>query len=294
MRKSSISSIVCLNCGKNGHNAKNCRYPVNSYGCIIFKNTPENIPKFLMIQKKYTPEYIELLRGRYYDEGELNYQYLLLLIIDLPLTERNYIESYDFDYLWKNIWQWIGSNEQLCRVTTEYELCRNRFNLLKNGHMFNKFGHLSFDLLFKGHPTKVIEPDWELPKGKRRLNETDQQCSVRETCEETALNPEDFYIYPYIKPFQEKFTGVNGIRYCNNYYVACLVNMDKNIYYDPSHREQNTEIRKIGWFSENEIYQLINPHNSHKFKLVCNVNMLTMNLLKDHNTLVSPIEKDIH
>jgi 8-oxo-dGTP pyrophosphatase MutT (NUDIX family) len=232
-----------------------------------------------MIQKKYTPEYIEILRGRYYDENAtLNYHYLLLLISDLPLIERNYILRYNFDYLWKNIWQWIGTEEQMQRIYGDYKECEKRFNLMKKGHIFDRYGLLSFQSLFKNNPTNNIEPDWEFPKGKRREGEIDQQCAVRECCEETSLVPSDFTIFLHVKPFQEKFAGVNDIKYCNSFYLAELTNYDKHIYYDPTHLEQNKEIRKIGWFTETEIYQIINPRYTYRLRMVHDINSLVITL----------------
>lgn len=275
----SMNKLYCLNCGRKGHNNKACRYPTNSYGCIVFKKSNDTKIRYLLVQKKYTPEYIELLRGRYYENNAINYQYLLLLIADLPIIERNYINQYDFKYLWENIWRWAGTEEQMQRIHTDYDECERRFNLLKNGHNFEWYGYLSFQILFKNNPTSIIEPEWEFPKGKRREKEIDQQCAIRECCEETSLDQHDFIIFLHVKPFQEKFTGVNCVKYCNSYYLAQLTNIEKPIYYDPTHLEQNKEIRKIGWFTENEIYQLINPRCIHRLNMIHDINILAIKLV---------------
>ena len=255
------SRMLCYNCGKRGHTSKMCRYPTNSYGCLVYRKSSDQTIRYLMVQKKYTPEYIELLRGRYYDPltgstgptGQLNYKYLLLLIADLPLIERNYINCYPFDYLWKNIWRWVGTDEQMMKIQHDYPECEKKFNRLKQGFMFDSHGFLSFQMLFKSHPTTIIEPEWEVPKGKRRENESDQSCAIRECCEETSLEMGDFKLFYHVKPFQERFKGVNDIEYCNSYYLAELTNPHRRIYYDPTHVEQNKEIRKIGWFTEQDL-----------------------------------------
>src|SRR5437762_1178462 len=80
--------LYCLNCNKKGHNYKSCRFPTNSYGCLIFKDSPDQKRRYLMIQRKYTPVYVELLRAKYYDihsqsdeeKVTLNHKYLILLI----------------------------------------------------------------------------------------------------------------------------------------------------------------------------------------------------------------------
>lgn len=92
-------------------------------------------------------------------------------------------------------------------VQSDYKECEQRFNLLKNGYTFDRYGPMSFHDLFKNNPCNNIEPDWEFPKGKRIEGENDQQCAVRESCEETAFEPGDFNVYLHVKPFQEKFMG---------------------------------------------------------------------------------------
>lgn len=252
-------SVHCLNCGKHGHFTRECRAPINSYGCVVFKKDATHSLRYLMIQRKYTPEYIELLRGRYYLNNELDYQYLVLLIMDTSMIERDYILQHDFEYLWTHVWQWIGTSEQMQRIQRDYRDCRDKFERLKNGDHFQQHGFLSFQSLFQKITTHKIEPDWEFPKGKRRMNESDQQCAIRECCEETSLQAKDFDLQYHIVPFKENFTGVNRINYCNTYYLAMLTTDPKPLYYDPSHHEQNKEIRKIGWFSVEEINQIV--HN---------------------------------
>jgi len=255
----------CINCGKKGHIGKLCKYPKNSYGCIIFKWSESNI-KYLMVQRKYSPEYTDIIRGKYYNGENILHKYLILLIQKLPLVERNYILQHDFDYLWKQIWLWTNTEKQINIFQKNYKNCEKKFNLLKNG-----IDELSFVSLFEKYPTTFVEPDWEFPKGRRRMGEHDQICAIRECCEETSLKFSDFTLYKFIQPFQEKFKGVDDVEYCNNYYVGLFINHNKLIYYDPSHIEQNKEIRKIGWFTEEEIIKLINPLYSHRLKLLTDV-----------------------
>jgi 8-oxo-dGTP pyrophosphatase MutT (NUDIX family) len=281
------SNLYCLNCNKRGHNYRNCRFPTNSYGCVIFKmdrtqstnlidiispkiTSSENrvSPKYLLIQRKYTPVYIELLRARYYEKNMINLQYLELLIIDLPMTERYYINNHDFDYLWHALWRWVGTDEQMQTISEDYEFCKSRFNLLKSG---------DFKLLCDKHPPLMIEPDWEFPKGRRNESESDQQCAIRECYEETTLKiTEDYKIFMHVKPFQEKITGINQIRYCNSYYLSELTNPKKLIYYDPTQTEQNKEIRKIGWFTYEEACRIINPNHKYRLKMLTDINSLVL------------------
>jgi 8-oxo-dGTP pyrophosphatase MutT (NUDIX family) len=184
------------------------------------------------------------------------------------LIERDYILRYEFDYLWSHVWQWIGTVEQTYRIQRDYDSCRQKFDQLKHGTQFADHGSLSFQELFKTYPTNKIEPDWEIPKGKRRKGESNRQCAIRECCEETSLDSPDFNVYYHVKPVREFFVGVNSVAYCHTYYLASLNNYNKCLYYDPSHLEQNKEIRKIGWFTEAEIYQLINPQAVNRLQVI--------------------------
>lgn len=272
--------LYCLNCNKKGHNSKNCRFPTNSYGCIVYKILSDNVIRYLMIQRKYTPVYVELLRARYYDGKVLNHKYLCQLVSELPLTERNYIIKHDFGYLWTNLWRWAGTEEQLQCIVEEYKDCQSKFDLLKSGFEESKCGFLSFESLFDNYPTHLIEPEWEFPKGKRIDGESDQQCAIRECGEETSLEADDYKLLLYVKPFQEKFLGINQVKYCNSYYLAELININKSIYYDPFHVEQNKEIRKIGWFTAHEVNKLLRSDYKHRTKMFEDVDRLIKNKLR--------------
>ena len=269
------NNLYCLNCNKKGHNHKNCRFPTNSYGCVFFKKFSDHQTRYLMIQRKYTSAYIEILRAKYYndnDNNNINHQYLILLILSLPLIERYYIETYDFDHLWNNLWKWVGTDGQMQCIYEEYENSKKKFDLLKQG------SDLNFTSLFSMNPTVNMESDWEFPKGRRNEGESDYDCAIRESFEETTLNIADYKIFLHVKPFQEKFTSINQVRYCNSYYLAEVINENKCIYYDPNQTEQNKEIRKIGWFTEKEIHKMVNSNYRYRLRMISDIDNLVLNL----------------
>ena len=57
-------NIRCNNCGKLGHTFKNCKYPITSYGVILYRFVNDK-PKILMIQRKDSLCYTDFLRGKY-------------------------------------------------------------------------------------------------------------------------------------------------------------------------------------------------------------------------------------
>ena len=273
--------LYCLNCNKKGHRHKDCRFPINSYGLVVYKGAAHATPvtpvahdwRYLMIQKRYTPVYVELLRARYHNGSMLNLKYLTAIIMALPLNERHYITSYEFDYLWHSLWRWQGTTEQMQCIFEDMSHASTASICFKQ----SSESELCFASLFRDHPTTLLEPDWEFPKGRREDGESDQDCAIRECAEETTLKSDDYKIFLDVKLFQEKFNGINHITYCNSYYLAELTNHDQPIYYDPAHFEQNREIRKIGWFTEAEVKQLINPEHKYRFSMFADIHQLVTN-----------------
>ena len=91
--------MYCNNCGKQGHISKDCNKPITSYGVLLF--VLEEEPKIIMIQRKDSLCYIELLRGKYnlYDKEKIK-----LLIDRISKIEKDNIQTKDFDTLWTNLW----------------------------------------------------------------------------------------------------------------------------------------------------------------------------------------------
>mgnify|MGYP006216293235 CR=1 FL=1 len=74
-KKNKFQNIQCLNCGFYGHGIRTCNYPITSYGIMCYMKTDEKI-KYLMIQRKDSLCYIELLRGKF-DINNINYVQIL-------------------------------------------------------------------------------------------------------------------------------------------------------------------------------------------------------------------------
>ena len=114
--------LYCSNCGNYGHYLKSCIAPVTSFGCIVLK-FPDNFDqakellkndksisglesiikdiKFLMIQRRDSLGFIEILRGKYKtnDLDYINYHVSMM-----TKDEQQKILTQDFDTLWNNLW----------------------------------------------------------------------------------------------------------------------------------------------------------------------------------------------
>ncbi len=186
--------------------------------------------------------------GKYYNV-ELNINKLIEIVKLIPNNERYSIKMYSFEYLWTNVWTWSDMSENTQQYNKKYEESRNKFNLFKENYLY----------MFDKYPTNINEPEWEFPKGRRIIGESNVQCAIRECLEETGIYPENIH---ESKVFHEKFIGTDGIDYCNNYYISHQTS-DMSVYYNFNENKQNSEIRKIGWFS---IYHSLKLINNYEYK----------------------------
>ena len=58
------SDTYCGNCGKKGHNYRNCLAPIISLG-IVLVDKRHSKKKYLMIQRRDTLGFVEFMRGKY-------------------------------------------------------------------------------------------------------------------------------------------------------------------------------------------------------------------------------------
>ena len=124
--------------------------------------------------------------------------------------------------------------------------------------------------------TKWNGPEWGFPKGRRNINENNKNCAIREFCEETNLDKNDFKINNNIYPMSEIFVGSNNVRYKHIYYIAESNNIeidisDKNIF-------QKNEISKIGWFSYTDAINLFRTYNIEKKNLLTKLEKILNNI----------------
>lgn len=250
----------CNNCGCEGHLYRNCKYPVMSYGIIIFNK--DN--KILMIQRKNSIAYIEFLRGKYKLE---NTDYILKLFNCFSVDERKSITDFPFDTLWNNLWTKVGK-VQTDRMIKEYTISKKKFNSFSCKDIVDKCN--------KSYNT----PEWEFPKGRRSNRESNIKCAIREFEEETDLNSDEYILLENIIPSSEEYTGSNGVRYKHIYYYAIYkgsreltINMDKY--------EQYSEIGDIQWLTVDECYHKIREENPTKNNIIHNIDEFMKNWNKD-------------
>lgn len=275
----------CNNCGKYGHYFRECKLPITSYGIICIQIRPfplkydqmllpSNI-KFLAVRRRNTLSYVEFIRGKY---KFTDIFFLKTLFSRMTITERNFIKTKTFNFLWETLW----INDQFKEINkSEFNRASKKYDDLLKGVIINsKF--ITISILLEITESKYSETEWNFPKGRRNCYETDIDCAKREFQEETGLCSADYELFGEIPPFIQKHVGSNNISYKTVYYLAlCLT--DKSVKIDKTNQYQFGEISKIGWYSYNELKnKMIRKYSIHKMYCLTNVHNKILQKFNDN------------
>ena len=275
-------TTVCTNCGVQGHHYKQCTAPITSYGILAFRinkpswnqaaalakdewdcsGIPDQSIEYLLIQRKDSIGYIELLRAKY---KLTDVEYIRQQIAGTTTAERDALIHKTFYELWTGLWGPM-TNVENRQYKQEYEQAKSKFELLRDGVAI---GGLSVTLadLIATTPLEWDTPEWGFPKGRRNAFESDFQCALREFTEETGLSGNQIRIFENMEPIRESFIGNNAIHYCHVYYLAWI--SDKvDVRMKTEHPHMSREIGGIGWFSQEEALKRIRPTNIEKREIL--------------------------
>ena len=252
----------CNNCGKTGHVFHQCKIPITSIGIIAFRLNPNNNLEYLLIRRKDTLGFIDFLRGKY---SLLNKEYIVNMLKQMTISEKESLLENDFDSLWKNLW----GNNNLSKYKSEENSSRERFNLLKTGININgEFFDLETLIKLSNNSDNWDEPEWGFPKGRRNYMEKDYECALREFSEETGYNEKLLINISNLFPFEEVFTGSNYKSYKHKYYIG---NMMYNKTID-TECFQKSEVSKMEWKEFDDCLTSIRHYNLEKINLLTKIN----------------------
>jgi 8-oxo-dGTP pyrophosphatase MutT (NUDIX family) len=270
-----------VNCGEKGHVVRNCNGPITSFGIIAFKvvynkdderfdknmdltkmvrsrkNNDEHdvYPKikFLMIQRKDTMGYIDLVRGKYPDDDEdIKGRLLETYLEEMTNAEKKNLLTLSFDEIWDKLW----INHESKTYKNEYEQARRKYdrldirNLVENSKTVYEYSELGF------------------AKGRRSLKESNITCAEREFFEETGYTKDSYDFIKNYNTIQEEFIGTNGIRYRHVYYLVKMKNEIPPPRVDHTNIVQTGEVKNIGWFTYDECIELIRPYDTAKKSVI--------------------------
>jgi 8-oxo-dGTP pyrophosphatase MutT (NUDIX family) len=237
---------VCSNCGKYGHYFRECEEPITSLGILAFKQS-ESGPQWLLIRRRVSIGYIEIMRGKYdlHDQGMIQ-----SLIDQTTMDERHQLLERPFPELWRDLWNGHVSR----RYTAEQEQARAKFDVLRSR------GNLASAI--RQSTTRWVEPEWGFPKGRRSSTETELTCALRETYEEAGVSRKDLHVWEG-DPILEEYDGSNGIRYRHRYWLAEAPST-LTVRMDPHNIDQQREISDVRWCLTEEALSLIRAYNVEK------------------------------
>jgi 8-oxo-dGTP pyrophosphatase MutT (NUDIX family) len=288
MNRTNKKPVFCSNCGNYGHYLKYCLAPITSFGCIVLKlpdgfnqayellkndNSVSGLEsymkdiKFLMIQRRDSLGFIEIIRGKYKTN---NKEYIQYHIDTMTCVEHEKLLTLSFDSLWNGLWG--IPKEQTQSYKNDKESARIKFEQLKVGS--EDFPPLE-QFIINSQKNYTV-PEWGFPKGRRDSGETDLQCALRELREETGVNEKDVIFIRNLDSISETFFGSNHIHYCHKYFMF-LYNSDKELVYDKNNFHMIQEIGDLGWFSLEECLNNIRPENIEKKEVLLRASSLLRN-----------------
>lgn len=258
-----IRNNICNNCGKQGHMFHQCKLPITSYGIILFRYNNNQI-EYLMIRRKDSFGYIDLIRGKYV---LTNVEQIQNIFNEMSMDERKRIKETDFTSLWKNMWGETILNSQ---YKNEELASQKKFETLKEGIQLDNHDIIyNLDYFIENSTTKWNETEWEFPKGRRNHMEKDLHCALREFEEETGISKEYLKIVENILPFEEIFIGSNHKSYKHKYFLAYI---DTNL--DDLTNFQKTEVSKLEWKNIDQCLLAIRPYSLEKKRIIQIVNKI--------------------
>lgn len=240
-----------------------------SFGIICYRIKNNNV-EYLMIQRKDSLSFMEFIRGRYKVTDE---EYLLDLINNMTEGEKSMLLEGDFDKIWNYAWTQQNINNTV-KHTTEYCESKKKYMSIYSTNFF--MNNLKKDKY------NNYEQEWGFPKGRRKLKESNTDCSIREFCEETRISKKDINILYNYNDFEEIFFGTNNILYKHVYYIG-KIEKEVNLQIDSKCLEQSREIRALQWFNYNDV-----------LKKIKNINVERIELFKLVNKLIQKKEKIIN
>jgi len=238
--------MICNNCGIKGHISKKCNKPIKSYGVILIHNIQNN-PKIIMVNRKDSICYIELVMGKY----NINNHTQLISLFE-RITKEEYIKLNNdlFKNIWMNLW-FVDSINNIKEYKKHLGFFIKLKKIIKQYEIYPKY-----DMT-----------EWEIPKGRKNLNETYLEASIRELEEETNIQKEDYEIITNIKPYRELFVGENLVTYENLYYVGICKHIN-NIKINKHNRHQIIEVKKVELLNELESINNIRDYNYEKKEVI--------------------------
>lgn len=103
--------------------------------------------------------------------------------------------------------------------------------------------------------------EFGFPKGRKKKNENDLDCAIRECFQETGYSPNDYRIISHNYRYSENFIGTDGNMYTCKYFVVELVSDRQPVL-------QNSEISSADFFTVEEALGRIRHYDIQKQAII--------------------------
>lgn len=302
--KGKKNKYFCTNCGKNGHEYRECTQPTTSWGIILV-----NINSEIKIKHELKPPariYSSLGEYEPYtskasitDDTRFLCGAILECITFLLISRKHSLGYVEFirgryhvekpmqlSYLFKLMtkeeiskikhsltlvdgfeYLWVdlwGKKADNPQMEQNKKESKSKYNILK--YIGVDGPEIGLEFMVNEITAQYDINEWGFPKGRRMRNESDKDCAIREFMEESGYKEEDFKIIDEIEPIVEEFFGTNGVKYRHVYYVAELV--AKKIPQNNLTEFQNDEVGEITFMNLNMAVHTIRPYHIEKINLL--------------------------
>ncbi len=248
--------MLCANCGELGHAYKRCKGPVTSFGIVCIRLNEAGKSEYLMVQRKDSLAYVEIIRGKYATD---NVAYIRHLVGLLTLRELQLIAACDdFDQLWCLMWQVENS---IASYRREYEVAKQKFDSVKA-----TIRAIATEAIDVG--AYFTDTEWGFAKGRRNIGENDFECASREFYEETGVPHSIGIVRLSDVPVMESFVGTNGVHYKHVYFIATIPTLNREAKLTP---QTTREVSNVSWFTFDDMKRVIRPYNRERLSLVRDV-----------------------
>lgn len=210
---------------------RNSKKPRISYGSIVYAKDTE---RWCLVQRSYSPEFVELIRG-YYNHSKIS-ELKAGLSLEETVTIKNLLQDVTYDKFTKLYDEVVLDNDK--------------------DYGYKKFVDCHKQLYdnFIDYEPCYTETEWLWPKGKPLKYEQQKATAIREFFEETMIASASLKCVSTI-PIIESYLALDDVTYQTKCWVF-TVEKEIPIGNYPM-IEGPTEIKSGGWFIYDETYRLL-------------------------------------
>lgn len=220
---------VCAICSMKTNDVKNL---------YSYQRETDSLHSILLIQRRHTNAYLDIVFGRYNSVLLLPY-----LVSELTCKEKSNLITWPFMQLWRHVNLWRGSHDtstfKQAFISSEYWKLSHKF--------YENFVRMSH--LIRNNRNHNICSEFGFPKGRKEKNETGIQCALREFCEETGIAKSKVKMLTTKQGIMEEFIGSDNQIYRHIYYLATIPEETAiTLSLNQNDRKQLCEISNLGWY----------------------------------------------